>query len=123
MIIEYRKHIPGCPGEYCEPVAIGVCKADVDMGMLRFRCLKKETYVSSNDPLAEDQEVDRKCCIYLGLGDLIKCGKEIVQLRSVEQMERIADMLNSQLPSFEQYKEYPNKNTPQIDSDTDLYSI
>lgn len=38
-------------------------------------------------------------------------------------MERIADMLNSQLPSFEQYKEYPNKNTPQIDSDTDLYSI
>lgn len=123
MIIEYRKHIPGCPGEYCEPVAVGVCHADMDNGMLRFRCLKKETYVSTSDPMAEDQEIDRKCCVYLGPGDLLRCGREVVRLTSVRQMVDIADILNRQLPDIEKYREYPNRNTPQIDSDTDLYSI
>ena len=124
MIIQYRKHIPGCPNEYCEPVTIGVCQADIYEGMLRFRCLKKETIITHDSLWGEDEQlIDQNCCVMLSPGDLIKCGNDVVQLTGLNQMMKIAEHLNSQLPDLEQYKEYPNRNTPQYNSDTDLYSI
>ena len=93
MRIEFRKHIPGCPGEYCEPVAIGVCHADIYSGYLRLRCLLKEEVVRIDNPLGEEEYNDTK----------------------------IAETMNRQLPAYESFKKYPNKNTPQYDSDIDLY--
>lgn len=123
MRVEYRKHIPGCPGEYCEPVSVGVCHVDIYGGYLRFRCLLKEELVPFGNPLAEEEYNDTKTCVLLGPGDLLKCGKEIVQLYNLQQMNMIAEQLNRMLPPLETFKEYPNRNEPQYDSDTDFYDI
>lgn len=121
MRIEFRKHIPGCPGEYCEPVAIGVCHADIYSGYLRLRCLLKEELVRIDNPLGEEEYNDTKTCVMLSPGDLIKCGSDVICLYSVEQMSKIAETMNRQLPAYESFKKYPNKNTLQYDSDIDLY--
>ena len=126
MIIEFRKHIPGCPGEYMEPVSIGVLHADIYGDYLRFRCLLKETMVNTNNPYSEnydETEIDTKCCVLLSRGDLLKCGGEIIRLETREQMIGLAEQLNKQLPPLQKLARYPNKNEPQYDSDTDLYSI
>lgn len=121
MRIEYRKHIPGCPGEYCEPVAVGVCHADLYGGYLRLRCLLKEELVPIGNPLAEEEYNDTRTCVLLGPGDLVKFGKDVICLYSKEQMAYIAESMNRQLPDYENFKEYPNRNAPQYDSDADFY--
>ena len=109
-----------------EPVSIGVLHADMYGDYLRFRCLLKETMVNTNNPYSEnydETEIDTKCSVLLSRGDLLKCGGEIIRLETREQMIGLAEQLNKQLPPLQKLARYPNKNVPQYDSDTDLYSI
>lgn len=123
MIVTFRKHLPGCPGEFLEPVNIGVCKADVYGDYLRLRCFIKETVVTHDFMGEGEEDIDSKTAFLLSKGDLIKCGNDIVLLSSKEQMLKLADSINADLPPLEKF--YPQRfdNTPQYDSDTDLFDF